>query len=382
MQIYYGGASSGKSVSIAQRDVLDCVNECRNFLITRAVGNTLRSSVFEERVKVINQFKLRPLFDIRENKMEIIYAPRGNRMIFRGLDDVEKLKSITVPIGTLTDLRVEEATETTEADCDQLILRTARGLFDLPKRMILSFNPVMRTHWICKKYFNGQLIKYFRTDKLLIFHSTHRDNSFLSADDHDKIESTQGYMHDVYADGKWGILGDLIFTNWETADIEGVVFDSYRYGLDFGFSVDPSAVIEVAVSPAKKTLYITKELYIKGATNDVLAEKARPIVNDNTVWCDCAEPKSIAELRNARISAYPVSKGKDSVWHSIQWLQQWHIVINRRCYNTIGEFSQYQWQKDKHGTTLPEPVGTNDHIIAALRYATERDRIGAIVVSL
>lgn len=380
MQIYYGGASSGKSVFIAQRDVLDCVNECRNFLVVRAVANTLRASVFEERIKAINQFYLRELFDVRENKMEIVYRPRGNRFIFRGLDDVEKLKSITVPVGTLTDVRVEEATETSESDLDQLLLRTARGLTPLPKRTVLSFNPIMRSHWICKKYFNGQLIKYLRTPDLLIFHTTHRDNEYLTEGDRKVIEGRTGYMHDVYADGKWGVLGDLIFTNWEVADLAGRKFDVYRYGLDFGFTCDPSAVVEVAVSTAKKTLYITKELYTRGATNDILAKQAKPLVGDNPVWCDCAEPKSILELHNQgenSLSTYAVQKGRDSVWHSIQWLQQWRIVVDKRCPNTINELSQYQWLKTKDGENTKEPVGTNDHLIAALRYATERDRLGS-----
>ncbi len=383
-QIYYGSASSGKSVSIAQRDVLDCINECRNFLIVRAVANTLRSSVFEERVKAINQFLFRPLFNINESKMEIVYRPRGNRMIFRGLDDVEKLKSITVPVGTLTDLRVEEATEISEADYDQLVLRTARGLTrGLPKRKVLSFNPVMRTHWIAKRWFHGELIRYLRTPDLMILHTTYRDNKFLDADDIKTIESMKGYMHNVYAEGKWGVLGNLIFTNWETADLSGMTFDSHRYGLDFGFTNDPSAVLDVSLNSAKKTIYIVNEVYGHGMTNDVLAAKAKPLVGDSTVWCDSAEPKSIAELHTQgpnTISAYPVAKGKDSVWHAIQWLQQWRFVIDKnRCPNTINEVSQYQWQKTKDGEAINQPVERDDHCIAALRYATERDRLGSQV---
>ncbi len=380
-QIYYGGASSGKSVSIAQRDVLDCINECRNFLIVRAVANTLRSSVFEERVKAINQFYFRNLFNINESKMEIVYRPRGNKMVFRGLDDVEKLKSITVPVGTITDLRVEEATEVAENDYDQLVLRTARGIAGVPKRRVLSFNPVLRSHWIAKRWFNGALIKYKRTPDLLIFHTTYKDNKFLDADDIKTIDGMTGYMHDVYAEGKWGVLGDLIFTDWEVADLSGMQFDSHRYGLDFGFTNDPSAVLDVSIQPSKKIIYILDEIYGHGMTNDVLAAKAKPLVGGNTVWCDSAEPKSIAELHaqgENSISSYPVAKGRDSVWHSLQWLQQWHIIIDKnKCPHTINEFSQYQWQKTKDGQTINQPVEKNDHCIAALRYATERDRLGS-----
>lgn len=376
-QIFYGGASSGKSVFIAQRDILDMVNEERNFLVVRNTAATLRSSVFEERRKAIRQFFLSPLFEVRESDLMIKYLPRGTQMIFRGLDDPEKLKSITVPVGTLTDVRYEEATEMSEGAIEE-VGRRMRGLSAVSKREVFSFNPIFRNHWICKKYFGGQAIKYRRTEDLLLFHTTYRDNRFLSPQDVRRLDAYVGYQRDVYRDGKWGVLGDLIFTDWEVADLEGTTFDSYRYGCDFGFSVDPSAVLEVAFAPAKRTIYVTKELYQRGMTNDVLAEKARPIVGENIVWCDSAEPKSIMELKTCGIVAHAVAKGRDSVWHALQWLQQWHIVIDKRCVNTISEISQYQWQKNKNGETLTVPVEKDDHSIAALRYATERDRIGAV----
>lgn len=381
LQIIYGGSGSGKSVFIAYRNILELINEERNFLIVRNTANTLRASVFEERCKAIRALSLSSVFEIRESDLTITYKPRGNRMIFRGLDDTEKLKSITVPVGTLTDIHVEEATECLEASIDELE-RRMRGLTDVVKRRVLSFNPIFSNHWICKRYFNGQFIKYKRTDDMLIFHSTFRNNKFLTEQDRKVYLGYTGYQKDVYADGKWGVLGDIIFTNWEVQDTSGMSFDTVRYGLDFGFSNDPSAVLEIAIQRSEKTIYIKNEIYIYGATNDVLAAKCKPMVGDNTVWCDSAEPKSINEMRGAgehRINAQPASKGKDSVWHSIQWLQQWKIVIDKRCPNTINEFSQYQWQKNKQGETLNIPSGDNDHAIAALRYGTERDRLGARV---
>lgn len=381
LQILYGGASSGKSVFIAQRDIIDILNEERNFLITRKFANTIRSSVFEERRKVIIEWGLRPVFDIRESDFTITYKPTGCVMMFRGLDDVEKVKSITAPRGVFTDLRVEEATECSEDDIEQLGIRM-RGLSKVPKRKVYSFNPIFRSHWICRKHFNGAFIKYRRDADTVIFHSTFRDNKFLTEQDRKDLLSKQGYARDVYTDGKWGVLGDLIFTNWEVADLGGRKFDTMRYGLDFGFTNDPSVLLEVALQYNVKTIYITKEVYKHGTTNDVLAVLCKPVCGDSTVWCDSAEPKSISELHNQgenRINSHPVTKGKDSVWHSIQWLQQWKIVIDRKCTNTVNEFSQYQWQKNKDGISLNEPVGVNDHCIAALRYATERDRLGAVV---
>ena len=363
LQVLYGGASSGKSVFVAQRDVLDIVNEERNFLIVRKFANTIRSSVFEERRKIITEWGFLPLFDIRESDFTITYKPSGCVMMFRGLDDVEKVKSITVPHGVVTDLRVEEATECSEADIDQLGIRM-RGLSKVPKRELYSFNPIFRSHWLCRKHFNGALVKYHRSPEKLIFHTTFRDNKFLTQQDRNKLLSCTGYRRDVYADGKWGVLGDLIFTNWEVADLSGRKFDVVRYGLDFGFTNDPSALLEVAIQSNTRTIYITREVYKHGATNDVLAAMIKPVCGDSPVWCDCAEPKSISEMHNQgvnRINSHPAAKGKDSVWHSIQWLQQWKVVIDRKCTNTVNEFSQYQWQKNKDGISLNEPVGTNDH---------------------
>lgn len=376
-QIIYGGASSGKSVSIAQRDVIDIINEPRNFLIVRNTANTLRSSVFEERAKIIRQYKLSPLFDVRESDLTITYRPRGTKMLFRGLDDVEKLKSITVPVGTLTDLRMEEATEAREEDYDELC-RRMRGPTPVPKREVILLNPVLRSHWICRRWFKGANVGYHRDADLLILRTTYRDNKFLTDQDRKKIEALTGYQRDVYCDGKWGVLGDLIFTNWEVQDLRGRSFDNVRQGLDFGFSVDPSAYIQAVVHEPTKTIYVLKELYIRGATNDVLAKQIKPHeISGGIIWCDSAEPKSIMELRNQgenSLTAHPVTKGRDSVWHSIQWLQQYRIVVDKTCTNTIDELSSYQWEKNKHGETLCQPVGTNDHCIAALRYATERDR--------
>lgn len=377
-QIIYGGASSGKSVAIAQRDVLDAINEPRNFIIVRKTANTLRASVFEERCRVIREWGLSNYFEIHKSDMDITYLPRGNKFFFRGLDDVEKIKSIVPPIGPLTDLRVEEATEINEEDLGEL-QRRMRGHTELVKRVVLSFNPTFRSHWIAKKYFHGQNIEFHYTPgAMLILRTNYRSNKFLTQQDIAHLESLKGYQRMVYCDGEWGVLGDLIFNNWEIVDIRSVEYDVTRYGLDFGFAADPAAVVKAGISIPKKEIYIQRDLYVYGGTNDVLAVKAKPIVGRNPVWCDSAEPKSIQEIRDQgkkSISAYGVKKGKDSVWHSIQWLQQLKIFIDKNCVHMIDEMSQFQWDKNRDGKTLTKPAETDDHCIAALRYATERDRL-------
>jgi phage terminase large subunit len=368
-------------VAIAQRDIIDIVNEERNFLVVRNTGNTLRQSVFEERCKVIKQWGLTNYFDIRQGDMQLVYKPTQCAFFFRGLDDVEKIKSLTPANGVLTDLRVEEATETSQDKVFELH-RRMRGQTSLIKRSVYTFNPTLKTHWIAKKHFKGQDIGFLYNKEKLIFRTTYKDNAFLTQQDINFIMSLSGYQGQVYRDGLWGVLGDLIFNTWEIIDCKNTEFDVTRYGIDFGFSSDPAAVIKVGYIKSKKEIYIQEGFYIRGGTNDVLAAKAKATVRDNTVWCDSAEPKSIQELRNAgenRISAYPAKKGPDSVWHSLQWLQQQKIYVDKRCTDMINELSAYQWKKSKSGETMQEPAESDDHLIAALRYATERDRAGCKV---
>lgn len=374
-QIFFGGASSGKSVFLAQRAVFDLLRGGRNYLIARNVGNTLRHSVFNEIYKVLVDWDVFHLFTINKSEM-VVTCRNGYQAIFKGLDDPEKIKSITPARGVITDVWVEEATETTEDGIRQLE-RRLRGRSKVRKRLTLSFNPILRTHWINQRFFAGV---FGDTDTvhddgdLLILRTTYGDNAFLEDDDRAALENeTDKYWRDVYTLGIWGILGDLIFTNWEARDLsaEREGFDKHRNGLDFGFTNDPTACVRSHFDRKRMTLYVTDEVYQRGLTNPQIADEIRPIVGRETVVCDSAEPKSIKELRGCGIRAIPAKKGKDSVRHGIQFLKQLRIVIDTRCQNTINEFGQYQWRKDKDGNALNEPVDKNDHAIDAIRYAYE-----------
>jgi phage terminase large subunit len=124
-------------------------------------------------------------------------------------------------------------------------------------------------------------------------------------------------------------------------------------------------------------------VYQRGLTNDALADRIIPVIGSSILTCDSAEPKSIQELVNRNVTAVGANKGKDSVRHGIQWLQQRKIILNKgRCQPLFNELSQWQWKKDKWGNSLPEPVDANDHAISALRYALERDMMGASGVQL
>jgi phage terminase large subunit len=383
IQIFYGGSSSGKSVFLAQRAVWDILKGGRNYLITRAVAKTIKRSVFQEVKKVIKKWKLQAEFKFNESDLTIT-CKNEYQILFAGLDDVEKLKSITPAKGEITDVWLEEATEAQKDDVKQLLKRQRGGSEDTPKRLTISYNPILQTHWIYEEYFANVAWaddqKEYTGDSLTILKTTYKDNRFLTHADREDLESEKDtYFYSVYTLGNWGVLGDVIFTNWTVEDLSDRIdqFTNRRNGLDFGFSSDPAAVPVTHYDRMRDTIYIFKELYERGLTNKALAEEVKTLIGDDYVTCDSSEPKSIAELQMYGINAIAAVKGKDSVNFGIQWLQGRKIVIDKRCVKAKMEFQQYQWKKDKDGNSIRQPVDKNNHIIDGLRYAYETDMIEA-----
>lgn len=191
--IFYGGGSSGKSFFIAQRYVYKLLNQKMNLLVVRQTGNTNRDSTFALFKQVISQWNLGSLFSITDLRIK---CSNGNEVIFRGLDDAEKIKSTTFENGELTDIWVEEATECFEEDVNQLKVRLRGGTSN--KQMVLSFNPVNINHWIKRHFIDSGLAK--------VCHSTYKDNKFLTDDDKKALESFKEsdlYYYNVYCLGQW-----------------------------------------------------------------------------------------------------------------------------------------------------------------------------------
>lgn len=377
-QIMYGGAGSGKSVFAAQRAVIDVLNGGRNYLICRAVGRYVKKSVWTQVKNVIYEWGLQDMFLFRIVDSVIECVPNGYQLIFTGLDDPEKLKSIVPTKGAITDIWVEEATETDKNTIRNLYKRQRGGDAAIPKRLTMTFNPILQTHWIFEDYFSQVGWTEDQTeyvgDDLTIMKSWYIHNRFLTPEDvYDLEHETDEYFYDVYTLGNWGILGNVIFKNWKVHDLSDMhnQFTYRKNGLDFGFSAEPAAVSVSHYDRKKKTIYIFDEFYEKGLTNDLLAVEARRMCGNEPITCDSAEPKSIAELRMHGVYAQPADKGKDSVNHGVQWLQQQNIIIDMRCINTINEFRQYKWKEDKDGIAIRQPVDKANHIIDALRYAYE-----------
>lgn len=378
-QIYYGGSGSGKSWFVAERVVYDVMAGGRNYLVCRQVAATIRGSVFTQICRVIADWGVGNLFKINKSDM-LITCSNGYQVIFVGLDDVEKLKSITPAKGSLTDIWIEEATETDKDAVKQLYKRQRGGRDSTKKRVTMTFNPILQSHWIYEEFFKpaqwtDDQTKYI-TPELSILRTWYIHNKFLTTDDiADLTNETDKYYYNVYTLGLWGVLGNVIFTNWTTQDLSGMVqhFTNRRNGLDFGFSSDPAAGVFTHYDSARKTIYIFDELYESGLTNDMLADELKKRINQDYIICDSAEPKSIAELQKYGVRAGGAKKGKDSVLYGIQWLQQQQIIVDPRCVNTINELRQYKWREDKAGNAIRQPIDKHNHAIDALRYAYENE---------
>lgn len=203
--LFYGGGSSGKSYFIAQRFIYKLIHPSRcNLLVVRQTGDTNRKSTFPLLKQVISNWNLAKHFKVNESDMRIKCLLTGNEVAFAGLDDVEKIKSITFENGELTDIWVEEATECQEADINQLKVRLRGG--KSKKQMVLSFNPINIQHWIKKHFIDSGLAT--------VCFSTYKDNKFLTDDDRKALEDlqyTDEYTYEVYCLGHWGIVGKTVF---------------------------------------------------------------------------------------------------------------------------------------------------------------------------
>ncbi|MDD2647636.1 MAG: PBSX family phage terminase large subunit [Eubacteriales bacterium] len=380
-QIFFGGAGSGKSAFVAMRCVLD-VLAGRNYLVVRRVARSIRNSCQNEILKAMDRMGVRKLFSVSKAEGSITALNNGKQVLFCGLDDVEKVKSITPQTGALTDIWVEEATEILESDLRQLEKRL-RGESRFVKRVTLTFNPVLRTHWIFGRFFkgiwaDGEGARLAESRDTLILKTTYRDNVFLTDDDRTALESEKDeYFYRVYTLGEWGVNGSTVFRRFSRGDLkrERDVCSRPLYGLDFGFSKDPCGFVMCAYDEKRQRVSVFRELCERGLTNHELAARLRPIIGGGMLVCDSAEPKSIAELRQYGIRAVPARKGPDSVNHGIQWLQGQDIVADESCSALLAELSAYSWRKGRDGLPLPVPEDENNHLIDALRYALEGEML-------
>jgi phage terminase large subunit len=367
INIVMGGASSGKSYDVFEKVVYKTlVEDGHRYLIIRKVARTLRHSVFDLLCGIISSWGMMNLFKINKTDLAIYCIPTKNEIIFSGLDDVEKLKSIY----GITDIVVEEAPEITEADFNQLDLRL-RGETKHKKQMTLILNPISIMHWIKKRF-------YDRVEPdCITHHSTYKDNKFLDKDTITRIEQiTDPYFRDVYVLGKWGVFGNVVFTNYVIEefgygedDLENV-----RTGMDFGVA-HASAIERIGFHDDE--IYCFDELYGKGWTNADLLGAAQETWGDSAhrwiITADSAEPDRIIEWNRAgweNVSG--AKKGAGSLRYGIDYLcsKKMHIHASK-CPHMAQEVQSFKRREDKDGNAIDAFVEINDDCIAAARYACE-----------
>lgn len=376
-----GSAGSGKSVDTAQHYILRLMSDPgRNLLCVRKSDVTNRDSTFAELQGAIFRMfgeQYKKYWYINSSDMRLECIANHNQIFFRGVNDEkqrEKLKSIAVKRGKLTDVWIEEATELTQSDFE-IIDDRLRG--ELPEgqfyQIRLTFNPVSSSHWIKKHFFD-------RADPdVFTHHSTYKDNRFIDDAYYRRMERRKevdpdGYR--IYGLGEWGEVGGLILTNYviEDFDTSPERFDYMVNSQDFGYN-HADCIGEVGFKDGE--LYLCREIYEFEKDTGELIDLAneRGFNKSLTMWCDSAEPDRIKMWRKAGYKAKGVKKEPNSVRAQIDYLKLHKIHIHHSCTNTIKEIQQWKWKKnEKTNEYLDEPVNFFDDAMAMLRYSIEEER--------
>lgn len=370
IEIHYGGASSGKSHGCVQKIILKALRKWkhpRKILFLRKVATTVKDSIFEDVIQCLINLGIKELCKINKSTFEIT-LPNGATLLFKGMDNPEKIKSIK----GISDVVMEEASEFTLDDFTQLTLRL-REKKHKQRQIFLMFNPVSKANWVYKAFFEK------KTKNTIIHHSTYKDNQFLDELTIEAIEElanrNEAY-YKIYALGEFATLDKLVFQKWDRRLLDR---DKLRnlpsfFGLDYGYVNDPSAFIHCKISDKDKTLYIVEEYVKKGMINPQIAEAIKALgYSKEVITADSAEQKSNEELRVNGISRVrSAKKGKGSILAGIDILLSYNLIVDERCVKTIEELENYCWTKDrKTQEYINKPIDSYNHCIDALRYAIQ-----------
>lgn len=378
-----GGRGSGKSSDTAIIISQLIMRYPVNALILRKIDNTLASSVYEQVKWAINEMGVSHLFQIKVSPMEIIYKPRGNKMIFRGAQNPERIKSLKDARFPFTIAWIEELAEfKTEDEVTTITNSLLRGELDdgLFYKFFYSYNPPKRKQsWVNKKYETS-----FQPDNTFVHHSTYFNNPYIAKE---FIKEAEGAKERNEMRYRWEYLGEAIgsgvvpFNNLQIESIPQDLYDTFdniRNAIDFGYATDPLAFVRWHYDKKKRIIYAMDEYYGVQISNREFANWLhKKGYQSDDIYADSAEPKSIAELKKEhgikRIKG--VKKGKDSVEYGEQWLDDLQAIVidPKRTPNIAREFENIDYQTDKDGNVKPRLEDKDNHTIDATRYALERD---------
>ena len=367
IEVYYGGAGSGKSYGATQKVLLKALKYRRKVLVIRKIQRTIKDSIWALLISHLHASGFYEACRVNRSDFEI-ELPNGSIFIFKGLDDPEKIKSID----GITDIVIEEATELTEDDFTQLNLRL-RALVD-NLQIYMMFNPISKKNWVYDYFFVRQLplnVKIIKT--------TYQDNKFLSDEyraELERLKDRNPAYYRIYCLGEFATLDKLVFPVYQTKIVSETETQGLKrwIGLDFGYINDPSAIVWGFIDTTKKRIYVTGEYVKRGMKNNEIADTMTDLgLHKDKSYGDCAERKSIDEIKDKGVNIEPTEKGKDSIIHGIQWIQQYELIIDERCFKVREELENYTWKKDKKtGEYINEPVDTFNHTIDAIRYGLNK----------
>jgi len=354
-----GGTRSSKTWSLNQLCALWLIsgNYGNGMYVSEGVWTTVRKYRTNLDGTVIRDFedilKAEGWYNsVDHNKTKKQYR-YGKRLVeFIGADDEQKLRGAKRNI-----LYCNEANELEyKQEFFQLLMRTENKIF-------LDFNPDDEQIWI------NQELEIKRADEVNdveVIVSNYKNNSFLPKSlikEIEYLQETDKEFWKIYGLGEYGNISGLVYENVKYVDSMPDC-KLVAYGLDFGYSIDPSAC--VAVYRKDDELYLKEIIYERELTNQDLAERLRPIIGRDEVICDSAEPKSIEEIYRLGLNAKPATKGRDSILNGIDILKRFKINVVSSS-NLRKEFRTYKWATDKNGNSLQKPIGA-DHLLDALRY--------------
>lgn len=378
-----GGRGSTKSsdVSVEIPQLIIKNPEC-HAVVLRKIGNTIKNSVYPQMQWGIDALGLTDKFRFKTSPHEITYKKTGQKILFFGVDDPQKIKSIKLPFGYVGICWIEELDQFSGMEeirnLNQSLLRGGPVFWEF-----CSFNPPKsQNNWVNEE-------KLFDDPDRLVHHSTYLGvprewlgDRFFEDAEKLKERNETAYRHEYL--GEVTGTGGAVFENVEDMAMSDELvgnFDRLYYGLDFGFAVDPLAYVAMYYDAKREDLYIFDELYRQKMTNSQAAKAIKLRINGGRILADAAEPKSIAEMSDYGLRISGARKGPDSIDFGMRWLQnRAHIYIDkRRCPNTYKEFVAYEYDRNKDGQFVSAYPDANNHSIDAVRYGLSeimnRDKI-------
>ena len=381
-RVVKGSRGSKKSTTISMWIIYNMMKyPLANTLVVRRVFNTHKDSTYTQLKWASNNLGVSHLWKFSKSPLEATYIPTGQKILFRGLDDPMSITSITVEHGHLCWCWFEEAFQVMNEDDFNKIDMSIRG--EMPpgyfKQITLSFNPWSEKHWLKRRFFD------VKDDDILASTTTYKCNEYLGEDDiqvFEKMKLNNPRRYSIEGLGNWGIAEGLVYENFE--ELEFNIEDIKRrsniksaFGLDFGYTNDPTAFICTLVDLDNKEIYIFDEHYQKAMTNKMISDMIKyKGYSKEMIIADSSEPKSIDDIqRNGIYRILPAKKGKDSILNGIQFIQDFKIYVHPKCENTIVELSNYVWS-NKEGVNINKPIDEYNHLMDALRYALEPIKLG------